>query len=122
MFTRKIDVEKRNGKRKAEINLKLSEFENPPMRDALVIGRRAPIGAEAAKCMATAVSPGRFIVIPINDKIIETIVFRKGLLQLVPQEQLVPIIREEAGRIMQQEDVIKFDIDVNISVKRTVDL
>jgi len=122
MFTRKIGVEKHNGKRKAEIDLKLSEFDIPPMRDALVIGKRAAIGPEAAKCMATAVSPGRFVIIPVNDKIIETIVLRKALLQLVPQEQLISIIREEAGKIMQQEDVIKIDIDVNISVKKIIDL
>lgn len=122
MSVRKIGVGEGNGKKKAEVNLKLSEFEIPPMRDILVIGKRAPIGPEAARRMADAVSPGRFMVIPVDDKIIEAILLRKALLQLVPQKYLIPPIVEETRKIMQKENVIKVDIDINISVKRIIEL
>lgn len=122
MSVRKIGVKENSGRRKAEVHLKLSEFEIPPMRDILVIGKRAPIGIEAAKRMASAVSPKRFIIIPVNDKTIEAIMLREALLQLVPKKRLISMVTEEAGKIMQKEDVIKVDIDVDISVKRIIEL
>ena len=122
MPVKKISSEKHNEKRKAEISLKLSEFEIPPMRDILIIGRRASIGPQAAKRMADAVSPDHFIIIPIKDEIIEAILLRKTLLQLVPQKHLIPTIIEETRRIMHKENVIKIDIDINISVKKIIEL
>lgn len=122
MPAKKRDVEKRSGKRKAEVNLRLSEFEIPPMRDILVIGKKAPIGIEAAKCMASAVSPKRFIIVPVNDKTIEAIMLREALLQLVPKKQLISTVIEEAGKIMRKEDVIKIDINIDILVKRIIEL
>ena len=122
MPAKKPSNEKYSVKRTAEVNLMLSAFEIPPMRDVLVIGRKAPIGCKAAKCMADAVSPDRFIVIPINDKVIEAILLRKALLQLMPQELLIPIIIEETKTIMHEESVIKINLAITISVKRTVPL
>ena len=122
MSIKKIRVKNRSEKKEAEIRLKFSEFEIPPMRDVLVIGRRAPVGPEAAKRMADAVSPDRFVIISVNDNIIEAILLRKALLQLVPQERLIPIIIEEAKKIMQEENVVKIGVEINISVKRVIEL
>ncbi|MBO8129218.1 MAG: hypothetical protein H0Z39_08490 [Peptococcaceae bacterium] len=44
-------------KKKAEIQLSLSEFEIPPMQDVLLVGNEAPIGPEAARRMVDALSP-----------------------------------------------------------------
>lgn len=122
MPVRKIDIEKHGRKRKAEITLRLSEFEIPPMRDILVIGKRAPIGPEAAKRMADAVAPDRFMVIPVNDKTIEAILLRKTILQLVPQERLVLLIIEEAKEIMQKENVVRVGLNIEILTKRIIEL
>lgn len=35
--------------KRAEINMRLSEFEMPPMQDILIVGKKAPIGPEAAR-------------------------------------------------------------------------
>jgi len=39
-----------DSKKKAEICMRLSEFEMPPMQDVLIVGKKAPIGPEAARC------------------------------------------------------------------------
>jgi hypothetical protein len=122
MPIKKIDITKKNEKKKAEINLKLSEFEIPPMRDILILGKRAPIGPEAAKRMADAVSPECFVLITVNDKIIEALLVKKTLLQLIPQEHLIPTIIEESRKIMRKEMVIKIEMDINISVTKIIEL
>ena len=122
MPIKKNNVTKENEKKKAEINLTLSEFEMPPMRDILILGKRAPIGPEAAKRMADAIAPERFVLITVNDKIIEAILLRKTLLQLIPQEHLIPTIIEEARKIMREEMVIKIEMDINISVTKIIEL
>ncbi|MDI3535367.1 MAG: hypothetical protein PWQ82_1732, partial [Thermosediminibacterales bacterium] len=43
--------------RKADITIKLSEFEIPPMQDIMLVGKKAPIGPEAVRQMVDAVSP-----------------------------------------------------------------
>jgi hypothetical protein len=45
--------------RKATLSLKISEFEVPPMQDLLIIGKKAPVGTEAVRRMAEALSPER---------------------------------------------------------------
>jgi hypothetical protein len=39
----------KNGIKKADILIRFSEFEIPPMQDVLIVGRKAPIGPEAAR-------------------------------------------------------------------------
>lgn len=122
MPIKKNGIANKSEKKKAEINLKLSEFEIPPMRDILILGKRAPLGPEAAKRMADAVSPECFALITVNDKIIEAVLLRKTLLQLIPQEHLIPAVIEEARKIMREEMVIKIEVDINISVTKIIEL
>ena len=114
--------ERKESKRKAEIVFKLSSFEIPPMHDGLVIGKKASVGMEAAKRMADAVSPEQLEIIPVKDKIVEAILLKKSLLQLIPQKQLVSLILEESKRLMTEEGIIKIDIDISISIIREISL
>ena len=109
-------------KKRIELNLVLSEFEIPPMQDVLVIGKRAPIGPEAAKQMANSTAPSQFLFIPLRDNVIETILIRKKVLQLIPEEHLVPLIVEEAKKIIGEEDVIKIRLSVQVSVRKVIEI
>ena len=108
--------------RTAEISIRLSEFEIPPMQDILLVGRRSPIGPEAAKRMVDALSPEQYEVIPVEEGPLEAMVVRKSLLKLIPEEKLLPIILEEGFKIATENMVIKAQIDVVIAIKRSIDL
>jgi len=108
--------------RQAEISLKFSQFEIPPMQDVLLVGRKAPIGPEAARRMVNALSPNQYEIIPQKEGHIEAVIVRKSLLDLIPQEKLLPIILEEGVKAVSETTVAKAQLDLTIVVKRVVEL
>ena len=108
--------------RTAEVSIRISEFEIPPMQDVLLVGRRAPIGPEATRRMVDALSPEQYEIVPVEEGPLEAMVIRKSLLKLIPKEKLFPIILDEGLKIATENMVIKAQIDVVVIVKRSIDL
>ncbi|WP_258359577.1 hypothetical protein [Moorella sulfitireducens (nom. illeg.)] len=108
--------------RKADIIIKLSEFEVPPMQDIMLVGKRAPIGSEAVRRMVDAVSPEQYEIIRIDHEIFEAVVVKKSLLKLLPKEKLLPVVIDEGNRIADDNMVVKAQINIVIQISRTVDL
>ncbi|OXM87303.1 hypothetical protein [Paenibacillus rigui] len=108
--------------RKATLSLKMSEFEVPPMQDLLVIGRKAPIGPEAVRRMAEALSPEQFTVIKIDHPKVEAVLIRNSLLQMLEKEVLINIVLEEAERLINDTMVIRSELKIEVSVQREVEL
>lgn len=108
--------------RKATISLKISEFEVPPMQDLLIIGRKAPIGPEAVRRMAQALSPEQFALVKMDHPKIEAVLLRNSLLQMIEEKVLMNIILEEAERMISDTMVLRSELKIAISVQREVDL
>lgn len=109
-------------KRKADVNIRLSEFEIPPMQDVLLVGKRAPIGPEAIRRMVNALSPDQYEVIQLNHDIFEAAVLKKSLGKLLPEEKLLLIMLEEGARIATEKTVVKAQVNIVIQVNRVADL
>ena len=107
---------KSENSRTAEVYIRMTEFEIPPMQDILLVGKRAPIGPEAAKRMVDALSPEQYEVVPVEEGPLEAMVVRKSL------QKLFPIILEEGLKIATENMVIKAQIDVVVIIKRAIDL
>lgn len=110
------------GTKKAEINMRFSEFEMPPMQDILIVGKRAPIGPEAARRMVDILSPEQYDIIKIEHEYVEAIVVRKSLLNMLSKDRLVPLIIEEGGKIANESMIIRAQINITISVSKSIDL
>ncbi|QEK11247.1 hypothetical protein FQB35_02050 [Crassaminicella thermophila] len=108
--------------KKAEINIRLSEFEMPPMQDVLIVGKRAPIGAEGARRMVDILSPDQYDIIKIEHDTIEAIVVRRTLLKMLPKDKLVNLILEEGGKIANESIILKMQINITIQVSRSIDI
>lgn len=108
--------------RKATLTLKLSEFEVPPMQDLLIVGRKAPIGPEAVRRMAQAMSPEQFTLVKIDHPKIEAVLLRSSLLQMIDEKLLMSIILDEAERMISDTMVLRSELKIAISVQREVDL
>lgn len=108
--------------KKAEITIRLSEFEMPPMQDVLIVGKRAPIGPEAARRMVDILSPDQYEIVRVDHAVIEAIVIRKALLNMLPKEKLIALILEEGGRIANESTIIKAQINIILQVSKTVEL
>jgi hypothetical protein len=108
--------------RKATLSLKISEFEVPPMQDLLIIGKKAPVGTEAVRRMAEALSPDQFTIIKIDHPKIEAIMLRQSIIQMFDREVLLKIILEEAERIISETMVLRSELKIAVSVQREVEL
>ncbi len=111
-----------NYSRRAMLSLKFSEFEMPPMQDLLIIGKRAPIGPEAVRRMAEALSPEQYSIIKIDHPKIEAVLIRNSLLQMLDEQVLIGIIKEEAESMISDSMVIRSELKVEVSVHREVDM
>jgi hypothetical protein len=107
--------------RKAKLSLKISEFEVPPMQDLLIIGRNAPIGPEAVRRMAQALSPDQFLIIRIDHPKVEAILIRQSLVQMLDQDVLMSIIVEEAERMISDNMVLRSELKIEVFVQREVE-
>jgi len=110
------------GTKKAEINMRFSEFEMPPMQDVLIVGKRASIGPEAARRMVDILSPDQYEIIKIEHEYVEAIVVRKSLLNMLSQHKLVSIIMEEGGKIANESMIIRAQINITLNVSKSIDL
>ncbi len=110
------------GTRKAELQIRFSEFEIPPMQDVLLVGRRAPIGPEAARRMVDAVCPDQYEIITLDHPVFEAAVIRRPLLRLVPVEKLVAVLIEEVGPLAAEDMVVKAQVKAVVQVTREVEL
>lgn len=108
--------------RKAEMTVRLSEFEIPPMQDVLLVGKRAPIGPEAVRRMVDALSPEQYEIIRLDHPLFEAAVIKRSLVKLMPKEKIMPIILEEGERVANEDSVLKAQVNIIIQVSRVVDL
>lgn len=111
-----------NQSRKAEITMRLSEFEMPPMQDVLIIGRKAPIGPEAARRMVDILSPEQYEIIQVNHPVIEAVVIRKSLTSMIEKDKLLSLILDEGGKVANDSTIIKAHINIVLEVSKTIDL
>lgn len=110
------------GNKKAEINMRFSEFEVPPMQDVLIVGKRAPIGPEAARRMVDILSPDQYEILKIEHNYFEAIVVRRSLLNMLPQDKLIAIIMDEGGKIANDSMIIRAQVNITLNVSRSIDL
>jgi len=111
-----------NNHRRAEVNVVFSEFDFPPMQDALLVAKRSPIGPEAARRMVDILSPEQYEIIEVEHEILEAIVIRKSLMKMCPKNKLVDLLLEEGGNISGINSIIKANITAFIEVSRSVEL
>lgn len=108
--------------RKAEIIMRLSEFEVPPMQDVLIVGRKAPIGPEAARRMVDILSPEQYEIVDVKHPIIEAVVLRKSLISMIDKEKLIELVLEEGGKVASESTIIKAHMNIVLHVSKSIDL
>lgn len=108
--------------KKAEITMRMSEFEMPPMQDVLIVGRRAPIGPEAARRMVDILSPDQYEIVKVDHPAIEAMVVRKALFSMLPKEKLVEVLIEEGERVANESIIVKAQVNIVLQVSKAIDL
>ncbi len=105
----------------AYISMDIDSFELPPSGDILVLGKKCPIGANAAQKMLDYAAPNQFeLVILENDDIIEAILYKKFITLRVDKEKIVSIIIEEAKKIMGDSCMLTIKCAIRLTVSHKI--
>lgn len=117
-----MEFGRNTGSRKADLQIRFSNFDLPPMQDVLLIGRRAPIGPEAVRKMVEAVAPGQYEVIPVEDNHIEAVAVKTNIFCWISRDVLIKTLLDEGSKLTNEKSLVKAKLDISISVHKEVDI
>ncbi len=103
--------------REVSIRMTFTHCHLPPVHDALVLGRRAPVGSTAVVRAMQAMTPGQYRLIKVDHPLIESLLVRETDLRKMPEETLVKIILDEAEPLMDETDALNVEIDLKVTVQ-----
>ncbi|MDO8348279.1 MAG: hypothetical protein Q7S85_10325 [Rugosibacter sp.] len=101
---------------KSHLVARVTEYQIPPFRDALVLGRQASIGCHAVRRALSLLVKAPFAHIELDDPVIADILIRENLLRRVPQEKIIAFVLEHVKPLMGEEEVLQVDLDVEVTV------
>ena len=113
-------MNKKTRSKVAKVSMELSTFEIPPSGDVLVLGKRCPIGAHAAKKMLDTIAPKQFDLIKLEDDIIEAVLVRKYLCARVEKVALVKTIVEEGKLLMGNTCMLSIKCNIKVLINREI--
>jgi hypothetical protein len=85
--------------RKINLELRLTQYYLPPLDNALIIGRRAAIGANSVSRAFEELSPGTFRLIPVEHHVAEAVLVRASDLRKLPEAELIRRLLLQADQI-----------------------
>ena len=107
---------------RADLRIRLSRFNLPPVQSALVVGKRASIGSRAMAKALDEMMPGAFKRIDVDHPLIESILCRDVHLRRISSEKLIPLIVRHAEAFMADTDTLHFDINIDVFIRESVEL
>jgi hypothetical protein len=99
------------------IRLSISEFVNPIVRDALVIGKSSPIENAALRRALGLLMVIPFEHITIEDDVIGDILVRRPILKRIPRDVLIRLIVRNVKPRMDSTEIVQVRIDAEVGLR-----
>jgi hypothetical protein len=103
--------------RKSIVHAHVEEYVIPPIKDMLVLGKRAPIGCIAMRRALELLVKTPFEHIEIEDDVISDILVRQPLLRRLPREKLERYVLDQVKPLMGPEEVLHVAVDVRVTLE-----
>src|SRR5450432_244774 len=95
-------------------------FEIPPVRDAIVIGKEAPVHLDNVLATLKLVSTEVFIGSPLIDDVVASIIVRESLLKKVPPGVIEKFVLQRVKPFMSAFEVLRLDLELEILLEANV--
>ena len=102
------------------VRVRLRALEMPPIKDGIVIGTRAAIGAEAMARTLKLMTNETFERIPIRDEVIEEVIVRSSVLKKLGHERLLAFVHRRVQPIMSESELLLMEIEVELVIEDAV--
>jgi hypothetical protein len=93
-------------RRRINLQLRFTQYYLPPLDSALIIGKRAPVGANGISRAFQELSPATFQLIPVEHPVAEAVLVRVSDLRKLPQQTLISRLLGLADQIMDEADTL----------------
>jgi hypothetical protein len=102
--------------RRINLQLRFTRYEVPPLRDVLIVGKRAPIGANSISRAFEELSPGTFTLVKVEHPVVEAVLIRSSDLRKLPQQNLLSRLLQQADLIMDESDTLHVALDFELII------
>lgn len=97
-----------------QVHVKVREFQIPPVRHALVLGRKAAIGCYAIRKALHLLMAAPFVHLELEDEVISDLIVRESVLRRFPKEQLIAFVLAKVKPMMGEEEILELEIDTEV--------
>jgi hypothetical protein len=104
-------------RRRINLQLRFTQYHLPPLESALIIGKRAPVGANGISRAFQELSPGTFQLIPVDHPVVEAVLVRASDLHKLPQHTLLNRLLRLADQIMDEADTLHVALTFEVIVE-----
>ncbi len=111
--------ERKTDTRKHTLRARVTEFNYPPVHDALVLGKDAPIGHAAIRRAIDLLGINTFDHIQIEDDVVSDILVRNSIVRRVGKDKLVEFVLRQVKPLMRPEEILHLHLDVEIHVEES---
>ena len=102
---------------KHTIRARLTEFDIPPIRDGLVLGKHSVIGCVAMRRALELLHAAPFAHIELNDDdVIGDILVRKGILRRMPKDKLINFVQKRIKPLMDESEIMHLELTAEVVV------
>jgi hypothetical protein len=101
------------------LRARITEFNYPPVHDALVLGKDAPVGYAAIRRAIDLLGVNALDHIEIDDDIIGDILVRNQIVRRIGKERVVEFVRGRVKPLMRADEILHLHLEVEIHVEET---
>jgi len=102
------------------VRFSVQEFETPPVRDALVLGKRSPVGSMALRKALAFLQTAPFVHIELDDDTIADIVAREAIVRIIGREKFIALVLSRVKPLMTDLDILHMDIEAKLHLEAEV--
>ena len=99
------------------MRIRVRGLEIPPVKDGLIIGQKAPIGADAMLRTLSIMTHEQFERLHLNDDIIEDVIIKTSILRKTGRDRLIRFIRTNLKPVMTATELLMLDIYVELVIE-----
>ncbi|HSF32372.1 MAG TPA: hypothetical protein VLK82_18115 [Candidatus Tectomicrobia bacterium] len=104
-------------RRRISLQLRFTQYHLPPLDSALIIGKRAAIGANGISRAFQELSPQTFQLIPVDHPVVEAVLVRGSDLRKISQQALLNRLLRVAAQIMDDTDTLHVTVKYEVIVE-----
>ncbi|MCA8920825.1 MAG: hypothetical protein KDD82_03385 [Planctomycetes bacterium] len=98
----------------------IKAFRIPPIHDALVIGKRAPIGRVALQKALELIVAEPFTELHFEDEVVSDLLVRSALLRRLPAERLRTYVLDRVKPLMEPTEILHLDLFPEVVLEGTL--